>query len=124
MFFKYRLRQSHDPHDANINKIFEELKRNSSLNIKTPTIHALATNKYSELRERVIDECLRREVLVHLDNKKILYERVKYRNYILIDYRTILFFKKYKQILAPALNYIITRYLEKINLSPRIADKV
>jgi len=34
------------------------------------------------------------------------------------------FFQNYKGILLAALNFMITRYLEKINFVPRIAEKV
>jgi hypothetical protein len=34
------------------------------------------------------------------------------------------FFRKYRGILIAAINYMITRYLEKINFVPRVAEKV
>ena len=45
-------------------------------------------------------------------------------NYILVDHMLVNFFRKYREILLAALNYTITRYLEKLNFVPRIAEKI
>jgi hypothetical protein len=50
--------------------------------------------------------------------------REYYMDYIILDYFIVPFFEKYKGILIAALNFMITRYLEKINFVPRIAEKV
>src|SRR5215207_4554153 len=62
--------------------------------------------------------------LIHLDTRQDLYERVLHQDYIILDYSIVPFFAKYRSILVAALNFIITRYLEKINFVPRIAEKV
>jgi hypothetical protein len=61
--------------------------------------------------------------LIHLDKQKDLYERIPHEDYILVDYSIVPFFKKYRAILIATTNYMITRYLEKINFVPRIAEK-
>ena len=80
--------------------------------------------KYSALRSLIIKKSLRPEVLNHLDTKKIIYEKVPKENYILVDHMLVNFFRKYREILLAALNYTITRYLEKLNFVPRIAEKI
>jgi hypothetical protein len=62
-------------------------------------------------------------VLFHLDKHQDLYERVLHEDYIILDYCIIPFFKKYKGILIAALNYMISRYLERTTIVPRIAEK-
>ena len=120
LHFKFRLRQSHSPQDANINKIFGDLK-----NIRrTPTPSSLAGEEFAALRDEVIRNSIKPEVLIHLDKQKDLYERVLHEDYIVVDYSIVPFFAKYKGILISALNFMITRYLEKINFVPRIAEKV
>jgi hypothetical protein len=87
-------------------------------------ISSLAGEEFSSLRQEVIKNSIKPEVLFHLDKHQDLYERVLHRDYIILDYYIITFFKKYKGILIAALNFMITRYLEKINFVPRIAEKV
>jgi hypothetical protein len=120
LYFKFRLKQSHSPQDANINRILSKLKNVS----KTPTLSSLAGEEFSSLRQEVIRNSIKPEVLFHLDKHQDLYERVLHEDYIILDYCIIPFFKKYKGILTAALNFMITKYLEKINFVPRIAEKV
>jgi hypothetical protein len=47
-----------------------------------------------------------------------------HKDYIILDYSIVPFFAKYRSILLAALNFMITRHLEKINFVPRIAEKV
>lgn len=49
---------------------------------------------------------------------------VLHEDHIIVDYGIVNFFARYKAILIAALNFMITRYLEKINFVPRIAEKV
>jgi 5-methylcytosine-specific restriction endonuclease McrA len=120
LYFKFRLKQSHSPQDANINRILRKLKNVS----KTPSFSSLAGEEFSSLRQEVIRDSIKPEVLFHLDRRQDLYERVLHKDYIILHYCIIPFFKKYKGILISALNFMITRYLEKINFVPRIAEKV
>jgi hypothetical protein len=120
LYFKFRLKQSHSPQDANINRILRKLKNVST----TPTLSSLAGVDFSSLRQEVIRNSIRPEVLFHLDKHQDLYERVLHEDYIILDYCIVPFFKKYKGIFIAALNFMITRYLEKINFVPRIAEKV
>jgi hypothetical protein len=120
LYFKFRSKQSHSPQDANINRILRNLKKVA----KTPTLRSLAGEEFSSLRQEVIRNSIKPEVLFHLDRNQDLYQRVSHEDYIVLDYCIIPFFKKYKAILTSALNFMITRYLEKINFVPRIAEKV
>jgi len=119
LYFKFRLKQSHSPQDANINRILRTLKDVP----KTPTLSSLAGEEFSSLRQEVIRNSIP-EVLIHLDRQQDLYERVLHEDYIIVDYSIVHFFARYKAILIAALNFMITRYLEKINFVPRIAEKV
>lgn len=118
--FKFKLKQSHSPLDANINTIL----RNVNNEPKTPSLEQLATNKFQKLRKEVINKSIKPEVLIHLDPVGDLYMRNERNNSITVDKSLIDFFKNHKAILLAALNFMITRYLEKINFVPRIAEKV
>jgi 5-methylcytosine-specific restriction endonuclease McrA len=118
--FKFKLKQSHSPQDANINKIFRKLQNDP----KTPSLKSLASDDFSTLRKEVIRNSIKPEVLIHLDKQKDLYERIPQEDYIIVAYSIVPFLKKYRAILIAATNYMITRYLEKINFVPRIAEKV
>lgn len=120
LYAKFKLRQSHSPQDANINRILKDVISDS----KIPTLQALAGKSYSSLRTDVIKYSIKPEVLIHLDDKKQLYFSTPHKNFITIDSSLASFFIKYRDILVPGLNYTITRYLEKINFVPRIAEKV
>ena len=76
------------------------------------------------LRTDVIRNSIKREVLPKLNKDLGLYQIEKGKNYVLFDYRIVAFLKKYRAILVPAINFVLTRYLEKINFSPRISEKV
>lgn len=119
-FFKFKLRQSHIPLDANINNILNKYSGEP----KTPSLEAIATDSFKNLRKEVINKSIKPEVLIHLDPNGELYQRNRGEDSITIDSSLVNFFRKYKWILVSALNFIITRYLEKINFVPRIAEKV
>ncbi len=72
----------------------------------------------------MINRSIKPEVLIHLDPVGDLYRRNESNNSITIDKSLIDFFKNHRGILLSALNFMITRYLEKINFVPRIAEKV
>lgn len=134
LYFKFKLKQSHLPRDANINRILEKVKNdlNESNTVseigkkdrKVPDMKTLASEHFTNLRKEVIRYSIMPEVLVHLDPRQELYRRVRGENYILLNLDIVAFFAKYKGIMIPALNYMITRYLENINFIPRIAEKV
>ena len=93
LHFKFKLRQSHSPQDANINKVFRDLK-----NIhKIPTLISLAGEKFAALRSEVIRNSIKPEVLIHLDKQKDLYERVLHEDYITVDYSIVGFFANIKE---------------------------
>jgi hypothetical protein len=81
-------------------------------------------DEFKELRKEIIQKSIKPEVLVHLDRENYLYKRIPNENYIVVDISLIYFLKRYKIILHAGINYILTRYLEKINVLPRIAEKI
>jgi hypothetical protein len=91
LYFKFRLKQSHSPQDANINRILRTLK-----NTKTPALNSLAGEEFSSLRCKVIKYSIKPEVLIHLDRQQDLYERVLHEDYIILDYSIVPFFAKYR----------------------------
>lgn len=118
--FKFKLKQSHSPLDANINTILRKVNKEP----KTPSLELLASEGFIELRKEVINRSIKPEVLVHLDPIGDLYKRHERSDSITVDMSLIDFLKTHKGILLAALNFMITRYLEKINFVPRIAEKV
>ena len=119
---KFRLKQSHTPLDANINRILKE--ENETFRRRVPTRDSLAEEKFTILRKRVIESTIRPEVLKHVDKEAQLFDRFPGKPYILAELNLVDFFRRYKDILIPSLNFIIVRYLERINFTPRIAEKV
>ena len=118
--FKFKLKQSHSPLDANIIAIL----RNVNKEPKTPSLEQLDSVEFQTLRKEVINKSIKPEVLIHLDPIGDLYKRNERSDSITVDISLIDFFKNHKGILLAALNFMITRYLEKINFVPRIAEKV
>ena len=118
--FKFKLKQSHSPLDANINTILRKV----SYEPKTPSLELLATDAFQRLRKDVINRSIKPEVIIHLDPIGDLYQRHERNDSIIIDKSLIEFFKNHRGIVLSALNFMITRYLEKINFVPRIAEKV
>ena len=118
--FKFKLKQSHSPLDANINAVLKRVNKEP----KTPSLELLATNEFQTLRKEVINRSIKPEVLIHLDPVGDLYKRNMGNDSITIDKSLIDFFKNHRGILLSALNFMITRYLEKINFVPRIAEKI
>lgn len=119
-FFKFKLRRSHSPLDANVNRILGQFRSEP----RTPSLESLLTDKFVQLRKEVIEKSIKPEVLIHLDPQGELYKRISGRDIVIIDLSLIHFFRRYRWILVSALNFMITRYLEKINFVPRIAEKV
>lgn len=126
MFYKFRLRQSQTKNqygdvDVNIHKNF----KNENGRTEKPPKDAdeLTNEKYDDLINIVIKNSIRKEVLDHLSPSGF-YKIAKGKSYIILDSRIPHFFKKYRIILDSAINYKITKYLEGINKSPQIAEKV
>ena len=118
--FKFKIKQSHSPLDANINTILGKVDYEP----KTPSLEMLASDGFQGLRKEVINRSIKPEVLIHLDPNSDLYKRNERSYSITIDKSLIDFFKFHRGILLSAFNFTITRYLEKINFVPRIAEKV
>ncbi|WP_458746452.1 hypothetical protein [Candidatus Nitrosocosmicus sp. T] len=91
---------------------------------KTPSLEQLVTNEFQQLRKEVINKSIKPEVLIHLDPIGDLYKRNERSDSITVDKSLIEFFRNHRVILLSALNFMITRYLEKINFVPRTAEKV
>jgi hypothetical protein len=121
MYYKFRLRQSHNPSDVNIHKFFKDSEQNP---LKPPTLADLADEAHKELRSNVNRRSIKPEVLTKLNKDLGLYEIIKGKNYIVFDFGIVVFLAKYRGILVPATDYVLTRYLEKINSAPRIAEKI
>lgn len=129
LYFKFRLKQSHNPTDANIHSILEKYKnqidlRVQKINSPDKFLKLMTSDEFKELRKEVIQKSIKPEVLVHLDHENYLYKRIPHENYIVVKTSVIHFLKRYKIILLAGINYILTRYLEKINVIPRIAEKI
>ena len=126
MFYKFRLRQSQTKNqygddDLNIHKNFKD--ENGIAKKPPKTADELASDEYDSLRKKIIERSIRKEVLIHLSPSGF-YKIAKGKSHIIMDSRIISFFKKYRIILDSAINYKITKYLEGINKSPQIAEKV
>ena len=122
MEYSFHLRQSQDLQDANIIRIIREKHDPRK---KPPTIKELASEDMTEFRKTVITKSMRREVIVHLktdmDN---LYQKIN-SNTLSVDLDLIDFLHIHKTTLKFGLNYVISKYLEKINHNiPRITTKV
>lgn len=122
LYFKFKLKQSSTPLDANINRILESLR--IYFDRKLPTCEFLASDRFAEKRKEVINSSIKPEVLPRLDRYQDLYTIVPSTDNILMNINIVTFFAKFRTILIPALNYTITRYLERINFAPRIAEKI
>ena len=121
MNYRFRLKQSPSRPDVNIHKFFKDTGENL---LRPPTLEDLANEKHQKLRRNVIRSSIKPEVLGKLNKDLALYEIVKGKNHIIFEQGIVEFFQKYKGILNPAINYVLTKYLERINFSPRIAEKV
>ena len=121
MHYRFRLKQSQNPSDVNIHKFFKDTDENL---LRPPTLEDLVNEKHRELRRNVIRSSIKPQVLGKLNKDLELYEIVKGKNHIIFEHGIVEFFKKFKGILNPAIDYILTKYLESINFSPRIAEKV
>lgn len=122
MEYSFRLRQSHDPNDANITRLVRAAHRDGR---KPPTVKRLASEEMGGFRAKVIAKSIRPEVLVHLLNDMDgLYRKVD-ANTVSLDGSVIKFLHDHKIMLRNGINNALTRYLERINrLTPQIANKV
>lgn len=122
MEYGFRLRQSQDPHDANILRLIKDERRDGQ---KPPSLARLAGGRMSDFRKRVIAESIRREVLVHLHTDVgDMYEEAG-AGTIEFDLDIVDFLSRHKTVLRKGLNNMIVKYLEKMNrFTPKIANKV
>lgn len=120
MYYKFRLRQSQHPDDVTIHQFF--IKDDEPL--RPPEKSDLASEEYDKLRTEIISSSIRPQVLKYLISEIDFYKRIPYKPYIEFDSKIIAFLKKFRGILVPAINYALTRYLEKNNSSLQIAEKV
>jgi HNH endonuclease len=121
MYYMFKLRQSHTPSDVNIHKFFKDTAKNL---LRPPTLEDLANETHQELRRNLFKRSIRPEVLGKLNKDLGLYEIVKDRDHIIFKHDIAEFFRKFKGILNPTINFVLTRYLERINFSPRTTEKV
>ena len=64
MYYRFRLRQSHNPSDVNIHKFFEDTEKNL---LRPPTLEDLADAEHQELRRNIIRRSIKPEVLGKLN---------------------------------------------------------
>lgn len=122
MEYSFKLRQSQDRQDANITRI---VKNWPNPYTKPPTVGQLAEDRNKDLRAMVIRESIKREVLVHLRTDMADLYRKEDANTISLDQSVIQYMGRNKTSIKYGLNYVMSRYLEKINRhTPNIASKV
>lgn len=122
MEYSFHLRQSQDRQDANITRFIREKHIPKK---KPPTLISLTKDDMDSFRKLVISKSLRPEVLVHLKtDMDDLYKKID-ANTISVDEDLVNFLHIHKTSLRYGLNYVISKYLEKINYNiPRITTKV
>ena len=121
MEYRFKLKQSPQPGDANILKAINDVRDPRQ---KPPTIKALAGPSMSGFRTRVIRDSIKPEVLVHLKTDMPSLYRKESTNRISL-HPTIVEYANRNKALKPGLSYIMTRYLETINRgTPNIAKKL
>lgn len=122
MEYSFKLKQSQDRADANITRI---VKNWHDPDRKPPTIRALADDRMKDFRAEVIRRSIKREVLVHLRTDMEDLYRKEDANTISLDQSVIQYMGRNKTSIKYGLNYVMSRYLEKINCNtPNIASKV
>lgn len=122
MEYSFKLRQSQDHQDANITRFVKAIH---DPNRKPPTTRDLAGNSMKDFRATVIRRSIKPEVLVHLKTDMADLYRKEDANTISLDQSIIEYMGRNKTSIKYGLNYVISRYLEKINRhTPNIASKV
>ena len=122
MEYAFRLRQSQDPQDANITRL---IRADHDPGKKPPTIRELASEDKQVFRSSVINQSIKREVLVHLlTDMRDLYKKTDSKT-IALDEDVIEFLHVHKTLLRKGLNGVLAKYLEKLNrATPQILNKI
>lgn len=122
MEYSFKFRQSNE--NVNILKIIHDMGERKDK--KPLTKRQIASNTKSELRQRVISESLRPEVMVHIKKKmKNLFQAEKYSMYIKFDRNILGFLERHHDTVLSIINHKLVTGLEKYNkMAPRIATKV
>jgi 5-methylcytosine-specific restriction endonuclease McrA len=121
--FKFKLKQEATPKTIAVYRILEEFKEIVGVK-STPSKKQLCEQRFSEIRQRTIDEGIKPQVLKKLLNDCKIYSINKGSNSIVIKNDVIEYMKSNKKILESALNHMIASYLEKCNSSPNISTKL
>lgn len=122
MEYSFKLKQSQDRQDANILKT---IRKAHDPKKRPPTTKTLASDSMSGFRTAVIRRSIRPEVLVHLKRDMPYLYRKESPDEISFDARIVKYMNRNKILLRHGLNYMISGYLEKINLGiPNITQKV
>lgn len=131
MYYKYRLRQSQtkngsgDYEDINIRETLEKdnLKK-MNLEEKPPTMKQLAGQKYFELRKKVIEKSMKKEVF-HAKGVQGFWEKnTNRKNKFVFDKKFIDYLEENRKIWFDAINYELVLYLQKINRGRPLAHTV
>ncbi len=122
MEYSFRLRQSQDPHDANITRLIKGIHDPDK---KPPTIKELAADEMEDFRNMVITKSIKPEVLVHLrTDMNDLYQRNESK-IIELDEDIVEFLHTHKILLRKGLTGVLAKYLEKLNrMTPQISNKI
>lgn len=118
----FKLKQSHSPDDANVLKIIRGALDHHK---KPPTVAALANDRMAGFRTDVIQRSIRPQVLKRLPNDMPSLYKKENANEISLGAEIVEYAHQHKAMLTHGLNYVIAKYLEKINRgTPNIAKKV
>lgn len=122
MEYSFHLKQSQAVSDANITRLIQAEHDSDK---KPPTTRDIAGKGMEEFRKSVIRRSIRPQVLGRLLNDMPdLYKKVD-ANTISVDEELVPFLNVHKTTLKYGLNYVLSKYLEKINHNiPRITTKV
>jgi len=122
MEYSFKFRQSNE--NVNILKIIHDIGERKD---KRPlTKRQIASGEKSKLRQRVISDSLRPEVMVHIKTKmENLFQAEKNSMYIEFDRNILGFLERHHDTVLSIINHKLVTGLEKYNkMTPRIATKV
>ena len=121
LLFKFNLRQTTNPKGVAINKILEDHFDDSR---RIPSKKELCSDQFARLRKEVINRAIKPQALKRLLNDCRVYRIIDGGNRIEIDRQVLDYFAENKKAIEFALNYLIVRFLDGINLSMNIAKKL
>lgn len=121
LLFTFKLKQAPTPTPVAIYRLLDE--HSKLFNKSQPTKKELCSDKFAKLREAVIKEAIKPQVLRKFLNDCKIYTVTK-NDSITISKNTVEFMKHNKKILESASNHMIAAYLEKFNLAPNISRKL